>query len=214
MRVETGPTKRAAKFCSWINEKKKQYAGKSLQRCDPKMVRIGEYVYLPYPHLNLCKSITFARSATNSSFIHQDHWTVENVLRLIDFRPQAIFGGEITDYRKKEVPKILLHLREADPEMWQRVIISRPELDVEVNHVGRLARLVTLVPPVTWTAGKTSPVTYTWDGEKVTTSSLNALSLFAEVKAKTVAIIIEPDEKTTVKVLDNSWVGSSTEFVD
>lgn len=182
---------------------------------------IGDYVYLPYAHMTMCQAVPFkSRSGFFSSgdaFLPREVWTIDAVLALLKHRPQAMMGGEITDYQKEEIPKFLLHLREVDPEMWQQLIAVRPQYDVVANHVGRQAILQTLKHPIQWT--QTShrgeyPVHWQWDGETVTTTSKNAFNeTWAGLKAESVEIRVKPKLRTVIVVKSNDWVTADTEFV-
>ncbi|NIV33129.1 MAG: hypothetical protein GWN58_27875 [Anaerolineae bacterium] len=54
---------------------------------------------------------------------------------LARFRPQAMMGGEITDYQKKHVPRFLFHLRTYMPEIWARILELAPELEERLPSV-------------------------------------------------------------------------------
>lgn len=222
MRRESGPTKRAGSCSSWVREKREQYKGVPfLQPPGGRMEIIGDYVYLPYAHMTMCQAVPFkSRSGFFSSgdaFLPREFWTIDAVLALLKHRPQAMMGGEITDYQKEEVPKFLLHLREVDPEMWQQLIAARPQYDVAANHVGRQAILQTLKYPIQWT--QTShrgeyPVHWQWDGETVMTTSKNAFNeTWAGFKAESVEIRVKPKPRTVIVVKSNDWVTADTEFL-
>jgi len=218
---ETGPTKRANSFRSWIQERKDQYPDVSrLSSPTQKIAFIGEYVYLPYSHMSMNENVSFlAKShafSNGCAFLPIEDWTLVAVLSIIDFRPQALLGGEIKAYQKEQVPKFLEHLREEDPEMWQKVIAERPELDKEPNYVGRKALLRTLHAPIVWkTKHDKYNVMWKWDGKRVYTSSYDTYnSTWGEIKLASVALEGIPEEDAEIVVQDNSWVNKDTEFVD
>ncbi len=168
--VVSGPTKRAGSCSIWVSDQKNKYADVPwLDIPARKMAFIGDYVYLPYAHMDMDKAVSF-----RGCFLLRKEWNVDTVCKLLDFRPQAIFGGEITSYQQEIIPKFLLHLREADTAIWEALIAERPALETEPNHVGRKAILKTLNRPIKWTTDKTYRVTWRWDGLLIRTSSQNA----------------------------------------
>lgn len=221
-RRESGPTKRAAGCSSWVREKREQHKGvRFLQPASNQMAIIGDYVFLPYAHMTMCQTVPFkSRSGFFSSgdaFLPREVWTIETVLELLKHRPQAVMGGEITCYQKEEVPKFLLHLREADPEMWKQLIAVCPQYDVQANHVGRQAVLQTLKHPIKWTQTSSRgeyPVHWEWDGETVTTTSKNVFNTtWAGLEAESLEVKVKPKPRTVIVVKSNDWVDANTEFV-
>lgn len=222
VRHQRGPTGRSNKIWDWIQEKRKEFAdvGTDVSAPENKLAFIGGYVWLPYPHADMCKDVPFLRHScafvSGIDFIKCENWTLENVLTLIDFRPQALMGGEITDYQRKSVPLLIQHIRECDPEMWQQLIAVRPQYDVAPNYVGRKALVKTLkagiaIPP----KDDRYPVPWTWDGTKLTTNSKHAYGdTWGGMKCGDVELSLTPDEKTVTVVRSNEWVTPETVFVD
>lgn len=219
--VETGPTQRANSYYEWVSTRKKSAKEVGwLSLPTKKLAFIGDYIYIPYSHADMCKQIPFtAHSAffiSGVPFIRREAWTIENVLLLIDFRPQAMMGGEITAYQKEEVPRFLSHIRELDPDMWSEVIAARPELDVAPNYVGREAILSTLTHPITIPPKDSRhPVSWIWDGLTLTTTDKHCYSdTWGGIPCKSLVLSLAPEDDATVKVADNSWVTGDTIFVD
>ncbi len=218
---EIGPTRRAAKFHQWVRDRKKQYEGIPYLKTAPRrMAFIGDYAYLPYAHMTMCKTVEFlshtAFIIAGNPFLPLASWTVETVIRLIDFCPQAIMGGVIDNYQRKEVPKFLQHLRECDPAMWAKLIAARPELDTAPNYVGRKAILRTLNAPIALPAEDARyPVEWTWDGERVRTTGISAYqSTWGGVELGSMELVGVPSASAVIEVKDNSWVNDSTVFTD
>ena len=112
--VEHGPTRRAQKFYRWVSDKSKEHKGVPyLDIPEEKMEFIGEYVLLPYSHMNMCKEVPFLRHSSlfisGSPFLPIEEWNLQTVVQLLDFRPHALMGGEITSYQKEIIPKFLLY---------------------------------------------------------------------------------------------------------
>lgn len=221
MSTETGLTRRARGYDGWIKDKKERYADipqLGLPKC--KMAFIGDYVYLPYAHMTMCKRVDFTSRASlfvsGDCMLSRDYWSAGVALTLIDFRPQAIMGGEIRSYQEECVPLFIQHLREIAPDTWSEIIKIRPSLDVEQDYVGRTAILSTLRHPIEWTTrGNNYPVTWKWDGLRVTTSSTHAYnSTWGRLALSGLDLSATVTEKTTVVVQDNAWVTDETVFVD
>lgn len=221
-RTDTGPTKRAAGLSSWVRDAKEKTKGVPWLDAPPKRMEfIGDFVLLPYSHMDMCEAVPFRRHSqfiiSGDPFIPRAAWSLETVLTLVAFRPRAMMGGEITSYRIEEVPLFLTHLREVDPAMWSQLVAARPELDVSPNHVGRKALLRTLKSPLTWTesANDKYPVTWTWDGKTLATTSMNSYSsTWGRVKVDSVVIHATPAKDATVIVQSNEWVVPTTEFAN
>ena len=182
---------------------------------------VGDYVLLPYSYMTMCKSVQFTKHggfiSDGDPFLPREHWTSKTVLTLLDFRPQSLMGGEITQYQKEEIPKFLTHLREADPAMWAELISARPALNVTPNHVGRRALLSTLNHPLEWTECDKNnyPVTWKWDGKELTTTSMHSFNrTWGRVDVESVVIHAIPKSRATVVVQSNEWVNADTEFAD
>jgi len=63
------------------------------------------------------------------AFINDDYFTVDMIQRIMTFKPQAMFGGEITSYQKDEVPKFLRDLRTYYPEIFKELVAACPEAE-------------------------------------------------------------------------------------
>ncbi len=140
---EHGFTRRAQKYGQWIRDKKEQY--KDVGSLDApesdKMCFIGDYVYLPYSHITMNTAVPFKTHShvfvRGNSFLKKEDWTPETIESIVNFRPMAMMGVEITRYQKEVVPTFLLQLREEDPDMYQQLIKIRPDLGKDIDHVGR-----------------------------------------------------------------------------
>lgn len=221
---EKGPTQRARGMLAWIEKRTAENKGiPSLTYPTQKMAFIGDYVYLPYFHMDMNKTIPFLEHSNffsrGTPFVGKEFWTIDAVLNIIAFRPQALMGGEITSYKDESIPLFLKHLREEDKEMWAKLIKVRPEFDVEPNYVGRKALLNTLNFPIEWTVKNEKygyPVTWKWDGDVLTSDSTNIYSSTwgGGLKMKDFIFKGHPDDGTAIEVLDNAWVNDKTMFVN
>ena len=219
---EKGYSWRAKNFNKWIQEKKEEYKGITWPKYPTRKIAfIGDYVYLPYTHMDMCDKIPILQKSSlfinGRPFIKKDEWTLQVVEILLDFRPQAMMGGEITSYQKEEVPKFLQHLREVDPDMWAALIKKRPELDKAPDYVGRKALVKTLAPNITIPPyDKRYPVEWKWDGTYLTTQSEHVYSgtWGGHIRGKERWIKVQPSDTDSIVVKDNSWVNSQTILVD
>lgn len=216
-----GPTKRARSFYSWIRDKKALYDSVGTLKSPPeKMAFVGDYVYLPYRFMDMCEDAPFLRHAgilmAGDPLIHINNWSVDTVETLLDFAPKSMLGHQIHTYQKESVPKFLMHLREVDPEMWRLVANKRPHLDISISHVGRTALLKTLKSPIVIPAhDKRYPVSWGWDGERLTTSSIDAYNkTWGKIKPKSLVMSMTPEDDASIVVQDNDWVTDQTVFID
>jgi hypothetical protein len=106
---------------------------------DTGFVAIGDYYFVPYAHASMCERIKFVQHSGFGSFgvpfVKREEFGPEQVVVLFKFRPQAMMGGEITDYQKG-VPVFLYHLRARFPDLYEAAAALCPEirgrtLDVE-----------------------------------------------------------------------------------
>ena len=217
-RVEYGLTKRAKGFYKWIEDKKKEFEGIGyLDSHNEVMAIIGDYVFLPYSHMNMCKEVPFKAHGgafvTGASFISLEEFTPEVVTKLLNFKPQALFGGEITTYQTESVPKFLHHLSELMPDLYTQVkqINSRVQgIEAQYTNVKRKAKLYTLKT----NAGKFKDIhggEWIWDGEWLISKNSHAsfllVSEFDELR-------IRPKESAIVEITDDVQVTDKTEFID
>lgn len=134
-----GFTPRAQKYNEWIIDKKKKYEGITyLNGYSMDILHvIGDYIFLPYSFMNKCEKIPWGIEAnyqnggafySGSYWLKKEHFTKENIIELIKYRPQALFGGEITEYQKKIVPKFIIHLKENFPDIVEELCEEVPKV--------------------------------------------------------------------------------------
>jgi hypothetical protein len=213
---EFGYTKRAKKYREWINEKKENYKDiGSLSNYSKMMAVVGDFVFLPYSFMNMCEKVPFEHKGgfmlEGSLFLPLKDFTVENIKLLVEFRPQALMGGEITSYQKEEVPLFLMHLKEQMPDLYKSVceISDVAKIKSEkITNIGRKARLFSLTPNV----GKFIDIhkgEWIWDGEWLT--SLNSSASFMLVRDFE-ELKIKPIGNPLVTITDEQQVNENTVF--
>jgi len=214
---ETGFTKRASKYRSWISEKEAQYNqyGNKIKSYSHVIAEVGDYIFLPYSHVEMNKFIPFKRHAniiTNGSlFLDKEHFTLANVVSMLMFRPQAMMGGEITSYQKEVVPLIALHISEKYPDLWWKVCVQYPtakDILAKSTYVGREAFIYTLRAGLTFIIAKD---TWEWDGKELVSRNAyvnNPTGLKCEYKEAR----IKPTQDAVIKITDNIQVDTTTKF--
>lgn len=205
---QTGYTKRAKKYYSWCREKEERYKGVPFLNEPKKLGIVGEYVFLPYAHMDMLKSLPW-----NNHFLKREDFTVETIIQLVIFRPQAMMGGEIKSYQEKIPPQFLKHLSEQMPELFQQVIEKSSEAKKrfqEFSNIGRKAILESIVPDV----GRFKDIhggLWTWDGQILHSTNSHASFMLIK-KFKEVMLIPEPGQ--IVEITDEGQVGKDTIFID
>lgn len=214
--VVTGPTKRSRDMSKWIAAQREGVGPNppTLSSTQKVMAVIGDYVWLPYPHMDFhAKSPTLEISLSSGrKMLRIEEFTPEVVQRICEWRPRAMFGGEITDYQKESVPLFVKHLSEVMPDLFAATAAVYPnlrELLAKTTNIGREARLRSLAPNV----GEFVDIhggRWTWDGEYLTSKnskmSFGLVNGFSEIRVK-------PDPASKVKVTSEGQVTPTTEFL-
>lgn len=224
---ETGPTKYSRSCSDWVKKKREDFKdviGKVRNSPSRKMVEVGDWIYLPYSHLDMNKKLPIISHShlfiSGSPFIKKSDFTLEVIKQIIDFRPYALMGGQITNYQKVEIPKFLLHLSEIYPSLYKQVLAANPEyverytLTVK-NYVGRKALLKT-TNPFNIEIGKHK---FQWNGETLVSILFDPqwIDVVDENNCKAINKIdvrIVPSDKATIKVISNEQVNPNTVFVE
>lgn len=223
---ETGYSRRAKNFRSWINDRTEKW--KDYKRikgyATKKLACVGDWIYLPYAHMDMNESVPFkghsAAFVTGSPFLKPEDFTIENIEKIVNFRPHALFGGEITDYQRKEVPLFLLHLQESYPHLYKQLIEIHPEYITRYaiekrKSVGRKALLKT-TNPAEVTVHKEK---FQWDGKQLKSKTyrplfLNVNDINGREAIEEMETIITPTDTTAIIIENESQVTEKTVFVD
>lgn len=145
----------------------------------------------------------------SSHFFKKDQLTADMLQSLLNYHPQALFGGEIAVYQKEIVPQLKAEILQYAPDLAK-------ELEIEdINYVGMLGLLSTLIPPFDLSI---NGIPCHYDGEFVTTESPKVIDLhtasetwrsaigdIAEVNVK-----YKPFDSLYIEIKDNSWVGKNS----
>jgi hypothetical protein len=212
IREDIGPTKRANKYYSYC----KEWENKSKELPNPQpsygkiFEEIGDYIYLPYAHMTMCKDAPFiAHSAIFISgvpFILKNLFDAKMVVTLANFRPFASVGDEIKIYQETIVPVFLFHLKYKKPKLFKEACKIDPSLEKRVNLSIKvpLQTNIGVIPPYESEGWKLSEKDFTvssWDGK--TLSLITPKTSFLFLYGQNYQIQYEPDlERTQVIITD------------
>lgn len=215
--TETGYTKRAHKYSEWLRKKEDKHRDvlNALKSYTDKMTKVGDYVFLPYPHITMNESLPFLAHGgflrTEICFLPWSSFTIDGIINMCEFVPYAAMGGPITSYQKEVVPKFITHLYEVFPDLWEQ-LCTRYEraknVIRDISYIGRKALLKTLKPNV-----GTFKKNWKWDGKYLYTHSPDTHFLPIE-KDSILEIKIKPADDATVIVTSDEQVDSQTKFLD
>lgn len=138
-----------------------------------------------------------------------ENFTPEFIKRLIDFRPQAYFGGTLTRYYDEYLPQFCYDIKKYFPNLYEQTKLIQPEIEDlanKISFIGKRAKVCTLNP------GKVKVEIYpmNWDGEKLT-GVANKFSFISDLKDA--QVVIYPTKYSIVEIIDNDTVKDDTEFV-
>lgn len=209
-----GFTRAARKCGKLVQEAKSKYPDAVSALDVPRHIGyVGDYVFVTLPFL-YDVPVPFRKHddeiwGNEGHLIKKDVFTPELIVELINYKPQAWFGGgTIGDYRQKHIPEFCWQLKKYMPDMFDRVKAIYPEIKeiADISFVGKKAKLSTLKNGRI----RMNNDTFKWDGKKLTFVYAK-YSVPWGTKGK---IYIEPDESDVVEIIDNDTVDENTEFVD
>lgn len=209
---ETGYTKAARKCGDLIQKKREQYGDVEYSKKNLKFLcSIGDYVYLPLSHLrnysNSIREADFFKG--DGDIVCKNDFTPEFIVELIQYKPRALFGGEITSYQKEDVPKFCTQLKRYMPTLFEQVKEIYPEIEQRIEDIdyrGKYAKVKTLLPGIVGLSTKKLQ----WDGKVIRTEGRQIT--FWDLGDE--EVVITPNDDTCVEILDNSTVTEETEFRD
>lgn len=136
VRTTESQTKRAKSYRGWLEDAQEEAKAQPAPgRPAERMAYIGEYVWLPYPHINhfdgekvglpfLAYSGPFM--GRGSQFMKREHFDAEMVVKLCRFRPQALFGGSILE--NDTAARLLSDLRTLDAALYADAVALESSL--------------------------------------------------------------------------------------
>lgn len=199
---QEGYTRRSKKFSEWIEKKTNEYVDTpSLKDCNTRIVECGGYIYFGHAHISWKLNNKPYSHTREDRFMPKEEFTVERLKDMIYMKPQALFGGEITEYQNKSVPTLLLDIKDKYPTMFKELVDKYPEISskVPMTNVGRKARINTLKAGTEFKDGKNI---FRWNGLYIESVKFNII--FAPFKnlrscefyaGKDDYIVVESDEQ-------------------
>lgn len=210
---EEGFTRRAKNFGKLVRPYEENYPElkNNVSSIKHNLKIYGDYVFIRMAFLdNLRNPFKADNFFETYNFIKLENFTVPNILKLLDFHPQAMFGGEITDYQNKEIPMFLHELKVEFPEIYQQLVECSnkvKEFNDSITYIDKTAYLSTLSPgQVELRLGFIDQQLFYWDGNVLS----NKITAYDKSQIEQ---IIKPSADTTVTIKDDSTVNSNTKFV-
>lgn len=194
-----GPTRRSKFYSDFVVtcEKTLDITDRIVQRLSGLTSSItvgGDYVYINLPHLDNYVNPIAEEIGFDRGFIPLENFTDELIIKLLNYHPLAVFGGEIPSYQRDAVPKFIINLRENFKEIYNRII---KDTDYEkgilnYDYRNRKAILQTLKP------GKVKYGNYIWEWDGTVLKACEEMPFmeFDEVKPKKDIAVIIVDNNT------------------
>ena len=217
----THRSKKYADFKSKYENSKVYNSLRSVNLNDGALGVIDEFVTLSYPHLYITSELALDDPWKNNSyrsfFIPKNLFTVEFIYKICTFRPNALYGGEIDEFRKEVVPLFLAHLKEVMPILYDEFINKYKKFDKPINYIGRKAILKTTNPFMIEDKSEKYPdlkSKWYWDGQyliyKEGYSGVSSVINSFEVDE----LKLRPADNAFVIIVDNRQVNKNTIFID
>lgn len=171
-------------------------------------IRVGDgsMVFVALSHLdNYVNPCLEELNGQKENFIPYDVFAKEETIKfLLDYKPLALSGGEITTYQTNDIPKFIRNLKTNFVDLYNQVIKgSDYERTIpKERFTGKRAVLSTLKPGKVKTGISTEP--WNWDGEVLTSDKIFGID--AE------KIVITPKPEAIVFVVDEDTVDENTDI--
>jgi hypothetical protein len=135
IRSRSSATKRARSYGDFIKSAMEAMEDlPEVRGADERVAYVGDYVYLPYAHMNhddgkadlpfLSHSHIFS---SGSPFMLRSKFTAEAVVMLFHFKPRTFMDNRvIRKYTDVSLPRFLLDLSEFDPELYAAAVALEP----------------------------------------------------------------------------------------
>lgn len=142
-------------------------------------------------------------------FFKEDELTVDVLRTILDFKPRALMGEVIADYKNKIIPQMKAEILKYAPKL-------ACDLGIEsVDYVGMIGKLVTLNFPIDFVK---DGLQCRWDGEYITTTDTDVVDSYRTSTTWTKAIgspvesfvKFKPFEELFVEIKDNNWVNQDS----
>lgn len=216
-----GYTSRAQKYSTF----KSKYTSNDKYDCltypnTNNLAIIGDtvFIYLTFAKVTLNKETdNYYTTRTNyiceSGYVPMNKFNTDLIYNIATFKPRALLGGFISDYKDKIIPDFLLSLSKLMPAIHDEFIAKYPEWNLAPNYIGKTAYVNSLKPGTKFIEHKTE---WLYDGEYVIAENMD-LGLSSPWwhgnYASENIVKIKVNNKMTITINDNSIVDENTKFV-
>jgi hypothetical protein len=193
---EYGSTQRSKNYYKDKESFKEQQVKLNLPPVKPayqkSMVVIGDYIYLPYPFMDMADIgwIDGPRGLVSSRpFIKLSDFNFECVKGAYHFIPRDWFSNEIVEYRKKSLPLFLYHLSKLFPDLYQKLCDYCPQVKdktLKLQSVTSLSVPIYEIPAdeIRFTIDELTPTF--WNGKTLTLCGpferMTLMSYFSKIR--------------------------------
>jgi hypothetical protein len=170
-------TPRAKAYRSQLQALQQLPKGQYIESPSTCLAKVGDYVYVPYAHADMCQDVPFYRHShlflSGIPFIKLADFTPEVVVKLANFRPGSLMGGEIRDYQEKSVPLFLMHLKLQMRDLFDQACALDPLIAEKLPNFEKFIGTETTLDKIPagvvdgYTVGK-NLIPKHWDGEIMT----------------------------------------------
>ncbi len=211
-----GGLKRSKKFDKVYSEAKDNENYHKLEfPLDLYFAKVNEKMYVAIPHICVKAlddgniKVDDPSFGIDSCIFENKHITSDNFIKILEFHPQAIFGGEITNYQNKIVPMLLFQLKRYLPELYAEIIKKRPKFEkFKPSWIGKRAKLATCNRDMKYKDSQGN--VFHFEGEYIVCNDYK--SAFLPFRANNAAIRIKVTDNMPVEITDNKQVLEDTVF--
>lgn len=212
----TGPTKRAKTGFDFLNEVKevlkfdsleRENHGKNLESIKASCkIGNGDYVYLNLNYLdNYVNPIADSLGIVAKKFLPIENFNENTVRILLNYHPQAMFGGEIKNYQKEDVPFFVRDLKRHFKDLYKTCVIGTEfeQYGISIDYTGKKAAIQTLLPGKVKIDGRI----WNWDGEQISiigkelSYTLGEELVYSTPKPNTYAEVVDNDTVDEIKTV-------------
>lgn len=149
---------------------------------------------------------------SESSYVPIDRFNIDLIYNIATFKPKALLGGVISDYKDKIIPDFLLSLSKLMPTIYNEFITKYPEWNLAPNYIGKVAYINSLKSRTKFIKHNTE---WLYDGEYIIAENMD-LGLsnpwWHGNNASENIVKIKVSNKMTITINDNSIVDENTRF--
>lgn len=211
-----GGLKRSKKFDKVYSEAKNSETYHKLKfPLDLYFAKTNERMYVAIPYIYIKTFVDGNIKVENPCFgidpciFESKHITSDNFIKILEFRPRAILGGEIANYQAKIVPMLLFQLRRYMPELYAEIIKKRPEFEkIKPSWIGKRAKLAMCNRDVEYKDSNGN--VFHFEGEYIVCNDYK--SAFLPFGTSNATIRIKVADNMFVKITDNKQVLKDTIF--